>query len=67
MLKLLIKNNAPKNAYDKIFKIIDNHTTFMRYSTENEYKVNDGYVLEFHSIPSDAYLEISDLSYIEEL
>lgn len=67
MLKLLILNNAPKNAYDKIFKIIDKHTTFMKYSTENEYKTEKGYVLEFHSIPSDALHEIAELKYIEEL
>jgi hypothetical protein len=67
MRKFLIKNGAPKNTYDKIFKIIDNHSTFFRVSAENEYKTNEGYVLEFTQIPSDAMLKIGELKHVEEI
>jgi hypothetical protein len=67
MKKLIIKNNAPKNTYDKIFKIIDQHSTFFRVNTENEYQTNEGYVLEFKSIPADAALKICELKNVEEI
>lgn len=66
MYKILIRNNIDK-TYDKIFKIIDKHSTFFRVSSENEYNTNDGYVLEFKDIPSDAILEINELKNVEEL
>ena len=59
-MKLLIKGN-PKTidrSYDRIFKIIDRHTTFFKVDTENEYQTEDGYVLEFKDIPQTAVFEI---------
>lgn len=66
MYKIIIKSNIDKN-YDKIFKIIDKHSTFFRASSENEYNTKDGYVLEFKNIPPEAILEISELKEVEEI
>lgn len=66
MYKIIIKNNIDK-TYDKIFKIIDKHSTFFRGNTENEYQTEEGYVLEFKDIPSDAILEINELKEVEEI
>ena len=66
MYKIIIKSNVDKN-YDKIFKIIDKHSTFFRGNTENEYQTKEGYVLEFKDIPSDAILEINELKEVEEI
>lgn len=59
-MKLLIKGNQKEvdRSYDRIFKIIDKHTTFFKVDTENEYQTKDGYVLEFKDIPHTAVLEI---------
>jgi hypothetical protein len=67
MYKFIIKNGAPKNTYDKIFKIIDNHSTFFRVNTENEYQTNEGYVLEFKEIPTEAIYKIGELKHVEEI
>lgn len=67
MIKILILNKAPENTYDKIFKIIDNHSTFFKVSTENEYQTKDGYVLEFDHIPPDALAKIEELKHVEEI
>jgi hypothetical protein len=66
MYKILIKNNIDK-TYDKIFKIIDNHTTFFKVNAENEYKTNEGYVIEFREVPSSAINEITQLKNVEEI
>ena len=59
-VKLLIKGNQKEidRSYDRIFKIIDRHTTFFKVDTENEYQTEDGYVLEFKDIPQTAVFEI---------
>lgn len=67
MYKLLIKNEAPQNTYDRIFKIIDKHSTFFRVDTEDEYQTPDGYVLEFTDIPTDAIEKIGEMKHVEQL
>lgn len=66
MYKIIIKENIGR-TYDRIFKIIDKHSTFFQVNTENEYQTEEGYVLEFKDIPSDAILEINELKNVEEL
>lgn len=66
MYEIIIKNNVDK-IYDKIFKIVDKHSTFFPASTENEYWTEEGYVLEFKNIPPEAILEISELKEVEEM
>ena len=67
MYKIIIKGKNISRTYDKIFKIIDKHSTFFRVSTENEYRTEEGYVLEFKNIPPEAILEINELKNVEEL
>ena len=67
MYKIIIKGKNISRTYDKIFKIIDKHSTFFRVNTENEYRTEEGYVLEFESIPPEAILEINELKNVEEL
>ena len=67
MYKFLIGNKAAKNTYDRIFKIIDRHSTFFRVNTENEYQTEEGYVLEFKEIPVDAIEKICELKHVEQI
>lgn len=67
MYKIIIKGKNINRTYDKIFKIIDKHSTFFRVDAENEYQTEEGYVLEFKNIPPEAILEISELKEVEEI
>ncbi|ALS22273.1 hypothetical protein [Paenibacillus naphthalenovorans] len=53
--------------YDKVFAIIDKHAFLFKISSDNEYQDNDGYVIEFNSLPAGAYEEIIKLKGIIEL
>lgn len=68
MYKFLITGDIDK-TYDRMFNIIDKHSTLFKCSAENEYNSEDGrgYVLEFKHIPSDAAHEILSMKNVEEL
>lgn len=68
MYKFLIGNKANVDStYDKIFKIIEKHSTFFRVNTENEYRTPEGYLLEFKEIPVDAIDKICNLKHVEQI
>lgn len=67
MYKFLISNSAAKNTYDRIFKIIDSHSTFIQIETEDEYQTENGYVLEFKELPFDSIERICELKHVEQI
>jgi hypothetical protein len=67
MYKFLITGKNQDRVYDKIFDIIQKHSTFFRICTENEYETQDGYVIEFKDLPSNAKIEINELKNVIEL